>query len=103
MDFKYSLNATLEARFDDRGEMEDIVNYGASSGFSGFIYTHEINEFFNEFENELENYYYEMFGDNWIAEMSHSITSMDELRVRMVWGYVEMWCSHELDEELEVA
>ena len=103
MDFKYNLQQTMEARFTDRGEMEDITSHGADTGVSGFTYTWEINEFFNEFENEIENYYYEMFGDTWIAEMSHSITSLDELRARLVWGYVEMWCSMALDEETMVA
>lgn len=103
MEFKYNLQETLEARFDDRDEMEDICRHGIMAGYHGFIYTWELNEFFNEFENELETYYYEMFGDTWIAEMSHDSTSLDELRARLVWGYVEMWCAAALEEDLEVA
>ena len=103
MDFKYSLNETLEARFDELDEVMDISTHGANTGVSGFTYTWEINEFFNEFEDEIENYYYEIFGDSWLNELSHSITSLDELRAKMVWGLVEMWCSQKVDEEAIVA
>ena len=51
MEFKHTLEETLEARFTDRGEMEDIMNHGIQSGFNGFLYTYEIEAFFNEFEN----------------------------------------------------
>lgn len=99
MEFKYNLQETLEARFTDRDEMVDISNHGANTGVSGFTYTHEINEFFNEYENEIENYYYEIFGDNFLSEMSNGITSLDELRAKMVWGLVEMWCSAKVEED----
>ena len=51
MDFKHTLNETLEARFTDVDEMNDIVNHGIKGGFHGFIYTYEINEFFNEVQS----------------------------------------------------
>ena len=107
MDFKYSLEETLEARFTDRDEMEDICRHGIVGGFHGFIYTYEINEFFNEFENEIENYFYEMFGDRWLIESGAAEkNSLDEVRTYLVWSYVEMWCNcklEEMEEELEVA
>jgi hypothetical protein len=98
MEFKYSLQETLEARFTDRGEMEDICRHGIQGGFNGFIYTYEINEFFNEFENEIENYFYEVFDNNFIHELSDGVTSLDELRAKMVWGLVEMWCNEKLED-----
>jgi len=101
MDFKYTIQETLEARFTDRSEMEDLANHGAMSGFSGFIYTTELNEFFNEFEDDIENYYYDMFGNSWIAEMSTDVTSLDELRAHLVWGYIEIWCADKLEEDEE--
>ena len=103
MDFKYNLQETLEARFTDRGEMEDIASHGANTGVSGFTYTWEINEFFNEFEDEIQDYYYEIFGDSWLTELSHSITSLNELRAKMSWGLIESWCADKLDEETMVA
>ena len=103
MEFKYNLNETLEARFEDRDEMVDIMNHGANTGVSDFTYTNEINEFFNEFENEIENFYYEIFGDEFLSEMSNGITSLDELKAKMVWGIVEMYCTDEIEEELTVA
>ena len=110
MDFKYTLQETLLSRFDDKDEVQDIVDHGIMSGYHGFIYTHELNEFFHEFEDDIENYFWELFGDNWISEFSHGITSLDELRSKLVWGYVEMWCQDRLEEleeemlnEMEVA
>ena len=98
MEFKYTLQETLEARFTDRDEMMDIVNHGIMGGFHGFLYTHEINEFFNEFESEIEDYYYEIFGDQWMSHCIDNCNSMDEMRARMVWGVAEMWCNDKLDE-----
>ena len=98
MDFKYSLNETLKVRFEgEYDEMQDIVNHGIMGGFSGFIYTWELNEFYHEFENELEDYYYEVFGDEWLTHVTDNCTSMNEVRARMVWGYVEMWCNDTLE------
>ena len=100
MEFKYTLEETLSARFTDIDEMEDVVTHGCMSGFSDFIHTVEINEFFNEFENEIENYYYEIFGDSWLKESGAAdCDSMDSLRAHLVWGLVEMWCSNKVDEE----
>ena len=100
MDFKYTLEETLVERFEgERDEMMDIVNHGISGCFHGFIYTYEINEFFNKFEDEIENYYYEIFGDSWLVESgASSKVTMNEVRCHLVWGLVEMWCSMTLDE-----
>ena len=99
MDFKYSLQETLETRFTDRDEMEDICRHGIQGGFHGFIYTHEINEFFNEFENEIENYFYEIFGDRWLIETGAAEkSSFDEIRSYLVWSLVEMYCNDRLED-----
>ena len=99
MDFKYNLQETLEARFTDRGEMEDIASHGANTGVSGFTYTWEINEFFNEFENEIEDYYYDIFGDSWLKESGAAdCDSMDAIRAHLVWGLIEMYCANKVDE-----
>ena len=47
--FYPTLEETLARRFDDIDECRDIMNHGADTGVSGFIYTYEINEFYNEF------------------------------------------------------
>ena len=98
MELKSTMNETLKARFDTKtedgiGEMTDIMNHGADTGVHGFTYTWEINEFFDSFESEIEDYYYEIFGDNFLNELTHNITSFDELRARMVWGLVEGYCT----------
>ena len=100
MDFKYNLEETLIERFEgERDEMMDIAEHGCMSGFDGFIYTYEINEFFNEFESEIENYYYEIFGDSWMIDSNAAeCDSMDSMRAHLVWGLIEMWCHGKLDE-----
>ena len=55
MDFKFTLQETLENRFDDPDEIRDISNHGITGGFSGFIYNYEIDNFYNEFEREIED------------------------------------------------
>lgn len=99
MDFKSTLEETLVERFDDRDEMVDITEHGASSGFSGFIYTYEINGFFNEFESDIETYYYEIFGDSWLVDSgAANCDSMDAIRTHLVWGLIEMYCHGKLGE-----
>ena len=98
MEFKYSMMATLEARFTDMDECHDVATHGADTGVSNFTYTWEINEFFNEFEDELQDYYYEIFGDTWLTDMSYGITSLNELRAKMVWGLIENYCGAQFDE-----
>ena len=97
MEFKYTLQETLEARFTDIDEIKDLASHGANCGWSGFTYTYEINEFFNEFENEIEDFYYDMFGGNFISELSNGVTSFDELKAKMVWGLIEIYCSNEVE------
>ena len=99
MDFKYNLEETLIHRFDDKDELMDIINHGIAGGFDGFIYTYEINEFFNEFEDEIENYFYEMFGDEWIKETGAADkVTFSEMKCYLVYSLVEMWCVDELEE-----
>ena len=100
MDFKYDLQDTLTARFEGEWEeMMDIVKHGISGGFHGFIYTYEINEFFNEFEDEIENYFYEIFGDTWLKDTGAADkVSFSEMKCHLVYGLVEMWCNDKLEE-----
>ena len=98
MEFKYSLIETLEARFDDVDEMRDIRSHGIMGGFNGFIYTHEINEFFNEFENEIEDYFWGIYGDDWLETITQNCTSMDEVRANMVWAVAEDYCENKLED-----
>ena len=67
---------------------------------SGFhLYIWEINEFFNEFENEIEDFYYNIFGDNWLIDSgAANCDGFDAIRAHLVWGLVEIWCSDKVDE-----
>ena len=80
-------------------ELCDIVNHGMSGGVSGFIYTRDCVDKFNEFDDEIEEYlsdwYYDNMGErNYIGMIAgdgeHSVGSIDELKNRMVWSYVEL-------------
>ena len=91
-------------------ELKDIVNHGMSAGVSGFIYTRQCCEAFDEHEDDIETYlsdwYHDnMNEDNYIgaiagAENNHSypVASIDELKNRMVWAYVELMSFEILSE-----
>ena len=70
MKFYPTLEETLARRFDDNDEVIDITNHGITGGFNGFIYTYEINEFFDEFENEIEDFFYNIYGSDWMKEIT---------------------------------
>ena len=100
MDFKSTLEETLVERFEgETDEMMDIVNHGISGGFHDFIYTHEINEFFNEFEDDIENFFFNIFGDEWIKETGAADkVTFSEMKCYLVYSLVEMWCNDKLEE-----
>ena len=88
----------LDTEFE-ADELIDIVNHGMSGGVSGFIYTRDNVAWFDENDDEIEEYlsdwYYDTHGErNYIGmiagEGKHSVCSIDELKNRMVWTYVEL-------------
>ena len=97
-----TMNTILDVEFDI-DELEDIVNHGMSGGVSGFIYTRDCVDKFNEHDDEIEEYlsdwYHDNMGvDNYIGEIAgphvgqgrFPAGSIDELKTRMVWSYVEL-------------
>ena len=104
MEFKYTLQETLEARFegeDGKSEMIDIYNHGITGGFHGFIYTYEIEKFFDEFENEIEDYFYDTLGSSWLNDCvtGGNIQDISELKTYLVYSFVELWVSAKVEEE----
>ena len=101
------MTATVTRTFDildrefDVDELKDIVTHGMSAGVGGFIYTRECVDKFNENDDEIEEYlsdwYHDNMGENnYIGAIagdennSYSVGSIDELKNRMVWVYVEL-------------
>jgi hypothetical protein len=92
------MHTILDTEFDI-DELKDIVNHGMSAGVSGFIYTRECVDKFNDNDDEIEEYlsdwYHDNMGENnYIGSISSngtfSVGSIDELKTRMVWMYVEL-------------
>ena len=95
-------NYTILDHEFDVDQLKDIVNHGMSSGVGGFIYTHQCVDAFNEYEDDIETFlsdwYHDNMGvDNYIGAIagteggnSYSVGSIDELKNRMVWAYVEL-------------
>ena len=92
----------LDVEFDV-DQLKDIVNHGMSAGVSGFIYTRQCCEAFDEHEDDIETYlsdwYHDnMNEDNYIGAIAggstggsqYPVCSIDELKNRMVWAYVEL-------------
>ena len=88
----------LDTEFE-ADELIDIVNHGMSAGVGGFIYTRDCVDKFNEHDDEIEEFlsdwYFDTHGErNYIGmiagEGNHSVGSIDELKTRMVWSYVEL-------------
>ena len=83
-------------------ELRDIANYGMSAGVPGFIYTKDNVAWFDENEDEIEEYlsdwYHDNMGDdNYLGAIAspdsghaYPASSIDELKTRMVWMYVEL-------------
>ena len=92
-------NYTILDHEFDVDQLKDIVNHGMSAGVSGFIYTRECCEAFDEHEDDIEAYlsdwYHDNMGeDNYLGAIASSgdypVCSIDALKNRMVWSYVEL-------------
>ena len=92
----------LDTEFDV-DQLRDIVNHGMSAGVPGFIYTSACVQEFNDHDDEIEEFlsdwYHDNLGeDNYIGAIAgvthgisqHPVGSIDELKTRMVWSYVEL-------------
>ena len=98
MDYKSTLEETLAARFDDDDEVRDIYNHGIMGGFSGFIYSSELYEFFDRYESEIEDALDDAgYTLNDVLGDSDQWT-FQELREKSVWIAVELWVSRRIDE-----
>ena len=91
----------LEQRFDiqtedGRCEVQDVANHGIQSGFSGFLYTTEIVEFYNEHEDALLEYLNDM--DITLAQCAEGADSLSDIQTQVVWICVECWCAQASDE-----
>ena len=101
MEFYSTLQETLVNRFDDPDEIRDISNHGITGGFSGFIYTTEINAFYNEFESEIEDYIVDELGYTF-EMLSEGVTSFQDIRNKCVWIVAESYCHSKVDEMDEI-
>jgi hypothetical protein len=97
MEFMTTLILTLANRFDDPDEIRDVSNHGISGGFSGFLYTYEINDFYNEFEDEIEDMLVDEL-DYTFEMLSEGVTSFQDFRNKCVWIVAESYCHQKVDE-----
>jgi len=78
------------AELIDDEQVQDIMNYGcASCAPSGLVYYHETNKFFDDHEDSVEDVCYDVFGDDWIPQLSDGINSIGELKNAAVWFAVQ--------------
>ena len=97
-----TMHDALAARFDDIDEIRDVANYGCAAGVSGFIYHHETCAFYDEHEQEILDYLSDC--DITIKDVCEDDDDITQLKNRLVWCVVEMWCqaqlmAHELEQE----
>ena len=84
-------------------ELKDIVNHGMSAGVPMFIYTKDNVAWFDENSDTIEEYLSDWYHDNmdvdnYIGEIADGhvasgrfpVCSIQELKERMVWTYVEL-------------
>ena len=97
------LFAALEERFVDIDEVRDIARHGMSGGFSGFIYSSELYEFYDKYEDDIEEYLYAMDIKPHELVDTEEFYSIQELKEKSIWCCVELWANDKvctLDNEL---
>ena len=103
MKFYPTLQETLARRFDDMDEVRDISNHGINCGYDGFLYTYEIDAFYNEFEREIEDMLIDELGYTY-EQLASDANSFQDIRNKCVWIVAESFCHHKVDlvEEAEL-
>jgi len=97
-----NLVAALKERFSGTEGLEeanDVARHGCSGGVSGFIYTTELNEFFNEHESDIEDHLHELD-----LELSHLVKdqsdwTFQEVMQNSVWICVESFCQNLVESQ----
>ena len=81
----------------DVDQLKDIVNHGMSQGVPMFTYTRDCVQWFDENEDTIEEYLSDWYFDNlnernYMAAICNDTEpgSIDELKNKMVWMYVEL-------------
>ena len=93
----------LAERFDDMDEIKDVAEYGMASGFSGFIYSTEIAEFFDKYEDEIETEL-DTLGFTYTDLIdTDEFWTLQECKEKAVWCIVEMYCHQRVDAACAVA
>ena len=87
----------LDERFDNLDELKDIARHGCDGGVSGFIYDHELREFFFTYEDEIESI---MINTDTMYSDLVDEGGIQDYITQAVWyivGYYAQHCIH-LDE-----
>jgi hypothetical protein len=99
-----ALHEALTARFTDNTEIQDVANHGCAGGVNGFIWNHEVAEFFDQYELEIYDYLNdcELSMKDFVKDSCATITT---LKIDMVWCVVELWCQsmHQINQMAELA
>ena len=86
-----TLHESLTTRFTDHTEIKDVAIHGCAGGVGGFIWNHEVAEFFDQYEEEIYDYLNDcdLSMKDFVRDNGATITTF---KVDMVWCVVELWC-----------
>ena len=84
----------------DKDTLSTIATHGCVSGCaSGFIYTHEILEFFNAHQDEIEETLEDCLGENYLFGYFSDAHDITDLQTKLVWCFVELIAQQATDED----
>lgn len=78
---------------------KDIANHGANSGFNGFIYTQDTNEFCDKYQDLIDG----LVDDSGLTyrHLSEDVNSMDIFKNNLTWFALESVASYVTDTDSE--
>ena len=102
--FRPTLEATLDARFSDPeypDELKDICIHGMDAGFSGFIYSSELYDFFERYEDEIEDLLEDAgISLSQLVERDETWT-LQQIREKATWTAVELYAFYKTNQQEE--
>jgi len=71
-------------------DLRDICNQGCESGAAHrHIYYNQTWEFFSIHEDEIEDFFYNIYGEDWLKESTFIGPSVRHTVNQIVWAYIE--------------
>ena len=96
-------NSAVQSILDtyDTEDLTNIAEHGCQSGCaSSHIYYTETSAFYDKYEEEVNDYLRDIFGDNFLFDVSSDCHDMTDMKNKLTWSFIELVAQDEMYAEV---